>query len=353
MQDEITGVLSNFCFEGQLKGCELYGAGHINHSYLVCTDKKKYILQNISENIFKDIDGLMENISSVCSFLRAKNPDPRCSMHVVRTVDGKNWVRNQYGCWRAYEFIEGTICLQAPESDADFYESALAFGKFISDLADFPAETLHETIKNFHNTPDRYRIFKETLGADPLGRAKGINREIDFVLSMEEEMSVLQQMRDEAYLPLRVTHNDTKLNNVLLDAKTRKALCVVDLDTVMPGLSAYDFGDAIRFGAATGAEDEKNLDKISINLHLYEVFAGGFVTASRGISKDEKSSLPLGAKIITMENGVRFLTDYIDGDHYYTIHRPEHNLDRARTQFKMTMEMGKYWDEMRRIIDRI
>lgn len=353
MAADLKCTLSAFKLDGTPLSCEPYGQGHINQTKLVTTDKNKlYVLQKINENTFPDIEGLMNNISGVTEHIRRKSSDPRASMRVIQTEDNKSWLRNDAGAWRVYEYVEGTIALQAAEIPEDFYESAVGFGKFQTMLSDFPVERLTETIKNFHNTPDRYRIFKETLRRDPLGRAKNVQREIDYILSKEEEMSQLQILRDKNALPSRVTHNDTKLNNVLFDAKTRKAVCVVDLDTVMPGLAAYDFGDSIRFGAATAKEDEKNLDLVTMDLGLYECFTKGFVSECNALTKDEILSFPLGAKIMTMECGVRFFTDYLDGDNYFTIHRDGQNLDRARTQFKLVSDMDSKWDEMRRIIEK-
>ena len=261
-------ILSRFSLQGRPLTCERYGQGHINLTYLVTTDSgRRYILQRLSRAAFHDIPALMRNVAAVTGFLAARSTDPRQTLHLIPTRDGENWVRDEAGeAWRVYDYVEDSICLQVPESPEDLYESAIAFGSFQRMLADFPAETLHETIPNFHNTPDRYRIFRETLAADPMGRAAGIQREIDFVLAREEEAGALQRMRESGELPLRVTHNDTKLNNVMLDCRTRKALCVIDLDTVMPGLVAFDFGDSIRFGASTGPEDERDLDRIWLDL---------------------------------------------------------------------------------------
>ena len=249
-----------------------------------------------------------------------------------------------------YDFVEGTICLQLPETDEDFYQSAVGFGTFQQLLPDFPAAKLHETIPNFHNTPDRYRALLETLERDPMHRAAQVQPEIEFALARQAEMSAIQNALTAGELPLRVTHNDTKLNNVLLDAKTRKALCVIDLDTVMPGSSLYDFGDSIRFGAATAAEDEKDLSKMEMSLERFRVFTRGYVRACPGLTAKELELLPMGAKTMTMECGVRFLTDYLDGDHYFAVHRDGQNLDRARTQFKLVADMEKKWDEMRKIV---
>ena len=242
------------------------------------------------------------------------------------------------------------MCLQQPETDEDFYQSAVGFGTFQQLLSDFPAEKLHDTIPNFHNTPDRYRAFLETLERDSMHRAAQVQPEIEFALARQAEMAALQTALKSGELPLRVTHNDTKLNNVLLDAKTRRALCVIDLDTVMPGSSLYDFGDSIRFGAATAAEDERDLSKMEMNLARFRVFTRGYVCACPGLTEKELELLPLGAKTMTMECGVRFLTDYLDGDHYFAVHRDGQNLDRARTQFKLVADMEKKWNEMQKIV---
>ena len=250
-----------------------------------------------------------------------------------------------------YDFVEGTICLQLPETDEDFYQSAVGFGTFQQLLTDFPAAKLHETIPNFHNTPDRYRALLETLERDPMHRAAQVQPEIEFALARQAEMSAIQNALTAGELPLRVTHNDTKLNNVLLDAATRQALCVIDLDTVMPGSSLYDFGDSIRFGAATAAEEEKDLSKMEMSLDRFRVFTRGYVRACPGLTAKELELLPMGAKTMTMECGVRFLTDYLDGDHYFAVHREGQNLDRCRTQFKLVADMEKKWDKMRKIVE--
>lgn len=353
MEENKRAILAEFQLDGQAIDCRHYGQGHINETYLVTTTSgKRYILQKISHTAFPDVDGLMENIVGITEYLRQRNPDPRATMHIVRTTGGKSYLQREEESWRIYEFVEGTVSLQTPETDRDFYESAVGFGRFISQLAEYPAATLHEPIPKFHNTPDRYRIFSEVLKRDPMGRAKTVEREVAFVLEHQEEMAALQTMLNEGELPLRVTHNDTKLNNVLLDEKTHEAVCVIDLDTVMPGLAAYDFGDSIRFGAASAAEDERNLDLMTIDLKKYETYVRGFVGACQGLTEAEFALLALGAKTMTMECGVRFLTDYLDGDHYFAIHREGHNLDRARTQFRLVSEMAKKWDEMRRIVER-
>ena len=272
-------------------------------------------------------------------------------MSLIRTKDGAPHTRYGDEYWRVYDYVDGTICLQQPETDEDFYQAAVGFGTFAQLLSDFPAEKLHETIPNFHNTPDRYRALLETLERDPMHRAAQVQPEIEFALARQAEMSAIQNALTAGELPLRVTHNDTKLNNVLLDAATRQALCVIDLDTVMPGSSLYDFGDSIRFGAATAAEDEKDLSKMEMSLDRFRVFTRGYVRACPGLTAKELELLPMGAKTMTMECGVRFLTDYLDGDHYFAVHREGQNLDRCRTQFKLVADMEKKWDEMRKIVE--
>lgn len=348
-------VLSNFQLDAPVVSCERYGCGHINVTYLVVTQTgRRYILQKISNRAFPDVAGLQENIAAVTAWLHNQISDPNGALTLIPTRDGKSWYHaGENSDWRVYDFIENSLCLQAPESAEDFYQSAIAFGTFQQQLNGFPAETLHETIKNFHNTPDRYRLFRLALEKDVMGRAKDVQPEIEFVLAHEEIGSRLMSMLKAGELPLRVTHNDTKLNNVMLNADTRKPLCVIDLDTTMPGLSAYDFGDSIRFGAATAAEDEKDLSKVTMSLDLFRTFTSGFLAACPGLTEKEREVLPLGALTMTLECGVRFLTDYLDGDHYFGIHYPDHNLDRCRTQFKLVADMEAKWDEMARIIKEL
>ena len=351
MNENLFEALCAFRLDAKPVSCETYGCGHINVTYLAVTERgRRYILQKINNNTFRDVAGLMENITAVTEFLRTKTDDPRSVLTLVKTHDGASYLHAQDAYWRVYDFVEDSICLQLPETDEDFYQSAVGFGTFQQLLTDFPAAKLHETIPNFHNTPDRYRALLETLERDPMHRAAQVQPEIEFALARQAEMSAIQNALTAGELPLRVTHNDTKLNNVLLDAKTRKALCVIDLDTVMPGSSLYDFGDSIRFGAATAAEDEKDLSKMEMSLDRFRVFTRGYVRACPGLTAKELELLPMGAKTMTMECGVRFLTDYLDGDHYFAVHRDGQNLDRARTQFKLVADMEKKWDEMRKIV---
>ena len=336
-----------------------YGEGHINDTFVVWREdhSKRFILQRINTDTFTNPVGLMENVCGVTRHLRAKilaeGGDPaRETLNVIPTLSGSTcYLDADGGAWRAYDFVEDTICLQQVGSEADFRTVAETLGKFQNQLADYPASTLHETIARFHDTPNRYANFEKALAADALGRAKNIAPEIEFIHAREQDCHVLLDQLAAGEIPLRVTHNDTKINNVLIDAATGKGICVIDLDTVMPGLSAYDFGDSIRTGANDCAEDEPDQSKVHFDLHLYEVFAKGYLsTAGASMSMAEKKSLAWGARLMTLECGIRFLTDYLEGDHYFHIARPDYNLDRARTQFTLVRQMEEVFDQMLEIV---
>ena len=336
-----------------------YGEGHINDTFVVWREdhSKRFILQRINTDTFTDPVGLMENVCGVTRHLRAKilaeGGDPiRETLNVIPTLTGGScYLDADGGAWRAYDFVEDTICLQRVGSEADFRTVAETLGKFQNQLADYPASTLHETIARFHDTPNRYANFEKALAADALGRAKNIAPEIEFIHAREKDCHVLLDQLAAGEIPLRVTHNDTKINNVLIDAATGKGICVIDLDTVMPGLSAYDFGDSIRTGANDCAEDESDQSKVHFDLHLYEVFAKGYLsTAGASMSMAEKKSLAWGARLMTLECGIRFLTDYLDGDHYFHVSHPRQNLDRARTQLKLVKDMEEQFDAMGAVV---
>ncbi len=334
--------------------CVPLGHGHINSTFKIETDNgNEYVLQRINTYVFRDPVGLMNNAGAITDFLRERVSDPRMALHFLTTRDGKFYYEDeQDNFWRMYDFIGG-FCLDVPESDEDFYQSALAFGRFQHMLSDFPAETLTETIPNFHNTMDRFCQFKKSVEANEAGRLAGVQAEVDYLLSREEQGCVLHKMLLKQELPLRVTHNDTKLNNVLLDKTTRKSLCCLDLDTVMPGLSAHDFGDSIRFGAATAAEDEQDLSKMELDLHLFEVYTRGFLEAATSLTDKEIEALPLGAYTMTLELSTRFLKDYLDGDKYFKVAYPEHNLIRARTQLKLAADMESKLEQMNAIVAKV
>ena len=343
-----------FCLSGEPVKCTPFGHGHINSTFKIETDQgNEYVLQRINTYVFKDPVGLMNNAGAITDYIRERVSDPRLALHFLTTRDGKFYYEDEKGeFWRMYDFVGG-FCLDTPEREEDFYQSALAFGRFQQMLSEFPAETLTETIPEFHNTPDRFRLLKESIAADAKGRLAGVKAEVDFALAREEMGSKLQKQREAGILPLRVTHNDTKLNNVLLDKKTRKSLCVLDLDTVMPGLSAFDFGDSIRFGAATAAEDEKDLSKMEMDLRRFEIYTRGFLEAATNLTEAEILALPMGAYTMTLECGIRFLKDYLDGDVYFKVDYPEHNLVRARTQFKLVQDMEQKMPQMDAIVARV
>lgn len=356
-------LIEKFDFPGTFVEHRAYGNGHINDTYrlvFVCEDgNKSYILQRMNRQVFKNPEQLMENIEGVTSWLKKKIAEKggdvtRETLTLVYAKDGKSYCIDDAGeYWRAYLLVEGVSSYDLVENIRDFYESAVAFGNFQCLLSDYPAETLHETIPDFHNTPSRFETFKKVLADDVCGRASDAQKEIQFVLEREAFTHKLMDLQESGQLPLRVTHNDTKLNNVLIDDATGKAVCVVDLDTVMPGLSVNDFGDAIRFGASTGAEDERDLDKVWCDLDLFEAFVMGYTRGCAGsLTKTEMDHLVTGAKMMTFECGMRFLTDHLDGDHYFKIHREGHNLDRCRTQFKLLKDMEDKEEQMQEIVNK-
>ncbi len=360
----LSEALDGFDFGGEVAGALRYGAGHINDTFCVYTQQpdgegRRFILQRINTVAFKDPAGLMENICGVTDYLqemvRRGGGDPsRETMTVLRTREGKNYLTDSTGgAWRVYPFVEGTLCLQKAETPELFYASAKAFGRFQNMLTAYPAASLHETIVKFHDTEDRLARFEKALAADALGRAAEVQAEAEFVLARREDCSICLKALREGELPLRVTHNDTKLNNVLMDKTTLEGICVIDLDTVMPGLSVNDFGDSIRFGANHSAEDERDLSLVNFDLSLFDVYTRGFLEGAAGtLTPAEKAYLPWGAKLMTLECGIRFLTDYLEGDSYFRIHRPGQNLDRARTQFKLVQDMEAVFGEMSAVVER-
>lgn len=349
-------IINRFAVKGiPVISCR-FGEGHINETYLVtCDTGLSYILQKINRQVFQKPEELMENIARVTAFLEKKFSDRRASMHLVPARDGKMYAVDAAGeYWRVYEFISDSICLQRAEKPEDLYYVGQAFGNFQQLLADFPAATLHESIQDFHNTRVRYEQFHQALKEDVRGRAKDCAGEIGFVLAHEKEAGVIVDGLADGTLPLRVTHNDTKLNNILLDYATKKPLCVIDLDTVMPGSALYDYGDSVRFGVSTAAEDERDLSKVHVDLELYRVFTRGYLDGCAGsLTEAETALLPMGAKLMTLECGVRFLTDHLSGDHYFRIGREGHNLDRCRTQFRLVQDMEDRWGEITRMLREV
>jgi len=336
-----------------------YGNGHINDTFLV-ENGKRYILQRMNTYVFPKPEKLMENILGVTEHIRRglseNNGDvERGTLTVLPTLKGNDYyVDSEGGYWRLYKFIEDSVTFEKVEKPQDFYLCAKAFGHFGKLLAEYPVERLGCTVENLHNTPWRYEKLMEAYEGDAVGRASFVTKEIEFVKSHKELAWALENAHREGKLPLRVTHNDTKLNNILFDKYTHEPVCVIDLDTVMPGYSVTDFGDSIRFGANRSFEDETNLDLVGLDLELYKVYARGYTEGFGGnLTADELSLLPVGAMVITLECGMRFLTDYLVGDLYFKIHRPMHNLERARCQFALLADMEKNKMSMTEIINEL
>lgn len=351
-------AIAAFPFPGKVVDIVRYGEGHVHETYCVDVTEfdgvtRRYLLQKINTYAFKNVDKLMQNISLITAFLREEtiknggDPD-RESLTLFHARDGRcYYVDASGGAWRVYNFIRNSVSYQRIESVQQFYESAVAFGSFQKLLSTFDANLLHETIENFHNTADRLDKLDDAMMRDRKGRLSEVKSEIDFILQRKEEACRLVRMLDEGHLPLRVTHNDTKLNNILFDKDSNKPLAVIDLDTIMPGLAAYDFGDAIRFGCNLADEDEQDLDKVRFSKELYDAYVLGYLeSAGSFLTSEEKKSLPWGAYIMTLENGIRFLTDYLEGDLYFHISRPKQNLDRSRTQLKLIQEMEAIWPHL-------
>ncbi len=358
-------AVRHFEFSGILTNLYPFGNGHINDTYLAEFDifgmgQVKVIIQRMNRNVFKKPEELMENIGNVTAFLKKKieknGGDPsRETLNIIYSVYGKPfYVDSQGEYWRSYKFITGASCYDLPENTRQFYESAYAFGHFQQLLSDYPAETLYETIPGFHDTRKRYEAFEQAVKEDILGRAANVQREIAFIRERKAMAGEFMNHLEKGELSLRVTHNDTKLNNVMIDDRTQKGICVIDLDTVMPGLVMNDFGDSIRFGASTAVEDETNLDLVSCSIELFETYTKGFLKGcGNSLTPLEISLLPMGAKMMTYECAMRFLTDYLQGDVYFKIARENHNLDRARTQLKLISDMEAKWDQMQEIVQKV
>lgn len=351
----ITDVLKNFNIENSV---EKYGNGHINDTYLI--QSNEFILQRINTNIFKNPYELMENIENVTQFIRKKivlsggNPN-RETLMVVKTADGKSCYKyDDQNYFRMYRFITDTVTIENEKTNKILFNAGRGFGHFQNLLDDFPVEELHETIVDFHNTPKRIEALKKSIAKDAAGRAESVEEEIEFALSHADFASTVVKGLEDKSIPTRVTHNDTKINNILFDKNTLEAVCVIDLDTVMPGSSLYDFGDALRMGASTAAEDETDLDKVWFDEEAFKYFSWGYCQeVGNKLTKTEKDLLYLAPKLMTYECGIRFLTDYLDGDTYFKIHRKNHNLDRARNQFKLVADMESKEDSLKNIINEL
>lgn len=336
-----------------------HGNGHINDSFRVTPGggRGRFLLQRISSVAFPRPDLLMENIVGITRYLAQeitrRGGDPlRETLTVIPTLSGESYFTDsQGGAWRVYRFIEDTICMETAETPEHFAQAGLAFGRFQRLLSGYPVEGLHETIARFHDTPNRLEQLVSAAKEDKLGRLREVTAEYEFLLARSEDCAVAQNALNSGLLPIRVTHNDAKLGNILLDRTTGRGLCVIDLDTVMPGLAIYDFGDSIRSGANRCAEDEPDAKKAGLDINLFRVYTEAFLKGAEGaLTPEELQYLPWGAKLMTMECAIRFLTDYLQGDVYYRIARPRHNLDRCRTQIGLTADMERHWEQMRECV---
>ena len=356
---DIGAVTRHFEIRGDFLHAERYGSGHINDTYRAFFDEGgthgRSILQRINHQVFKNPVALMENIERVTAHLAmqaAADADrARRVLRLIRTHDGRTWHLDAEGdYWRAYQFISGARTYDAAESTAQAFEAAKAFGQFQRQLANLPAPRLHDTIPDFHHTPKRFAALEKAIAADVAGRAALAKPEIDFALSHQSMASVLL----DAKLPERVTHNDTKFNNVMLDDDTGEGICVIDLDTVMPGLVLYDFGDMVRTTTSPTQEDERDLSKVSMQFPMFEALVRGYLSsAGEFLTKEEKQYLAFSGKLITLEIGTRFLTDYLSGDTYFKVHRQGHNLERCRTQFKLVESIEQQEEKMNRLVESI
>ena len=359
MIETVKKIMSNFDISGEIDEVKSIVTGHINTTYRVTMGNKKYTLQTINKYVFKNPPAVMQNILAVTEFLKEKikmaggDADREC-LTVIKTIDGAPYFEDEKGqFWRLYVFVDNSYTVDTVETSAQLKSAGEGFGRFQAMLSDFPMDKLLETIPAFHDTSLRLNQLLKAVEDDPAGRAESVREEIDFFVKRKDIMCSLVKMTEEGRLPLRVVHNDTKFNNILIDEHSGKALCVIDLDTVMPGLSVLDFGDAIRFAANSAEEDETDLNKVYINMELYEAFADGFMSEiGQSLTKCEIENMPLGALVITLELASRFLADHIMGDKYFKIHREGQNLDRARCQMKLALSMEENMNKMQDIIKK-
>ncbi len=364
---QLRSIIARFDFPGALAGCEAIKTGHINRTYRLRFDQpdgtaREYVLQRINTFAFKKPREVMHNVALVTGHLRAamekQGIDPKNRvLTLVPAKDGGALYEDESGSWRAYDFITHARTVDRVDSPAQFREIGRAFGEFQNMLSDFPIGELYDTIPDFHDTVKRLQAFERSVAADVAGRVNQVEPEISAVRARREAMGRIVRMIEAGELPLRVTHNDTKINNVMLDEDTGAALCVIDLDTVMAGSVLYDFGDAIRYGASTAAEDERDLDKVHLDMDLFTAYADGFISqTARGLTEAELLNLPLGALVMTFENGMRFLTDYLDGDVYFHIENPDDNLARARCQLALLADMeahaGEIYESVRKLVEK-
>ena len=362
MKQDLSAIAELFRIHGSFVSAVPYGTGHINDTSKVTFDQSgtrvNYIFQRINANVFKDPEGVMKNISRVCAHLGARaraRGDARGAIDLIEAKTGRSFaVDGEGNFWRAYCFIENARTFDVIESAAQARLAAQAFGRFQCELVDLPGERLIDTIPDFHNTPKRIEALERAASADKAGRLKEVAKEFDFIMARKEECGTLLELNEKGAIPERITHNDTKLNNVLLDCETGEAVCVIDLDTVMPGLVHYDFGDMVRTSTSPAMEDEKDLSKVFMQFEMFEALLRGYLDSAKGfLTPEEKHYLPFSGKLITLEIGTRFLTDYLEGDVYFKIHRAEHNLDRCRTQLKLVESIESQYDRMMKLLETL
>ncbi len=357
---EIIDVCRLFGIDGEPYELEVMHDGHINTTYLAIfkTDDglKKYLVQGINTHVFKNPEELMDNIVGVTTFLRKKikengGDENRETLTFIKAVDGKYYYYHNNSCWRIYHYVDNSHTINIIESPEVFENAGKSFGAFQKHLSGYPMENLYEIIKDFHNTPKRLAALETSVAADVKGRVASVKDEIEFAMSRKADTETVLKLYEDGLIPLRVTHNDTKLNNILFDNDTNESICIIDLDTIMPGFSLYDFGDAIRFGGNTAAEDETDLSKVQLSLELFESYAKGFLSVcAPALTKAEVEHLAFSAKLMTLECGIRFLTDYLDGDVYFRTAHEGHNLERARNQFKLVSEIENNLEAMDKIV---
>lgn len=357
--NDVQEVARHFQFHGEVASFAPHGNGHINDTYLVTclngSGPARYVLQHINRRVFHDPAAVMRNIERVTAHLAAQASgepgDDRRTLRLIPSRDGQNWHVDQAGeTWRAYTFIENARTYETATSAAQAFQAALAFGRFQHQLANLPAPRLHDTIPDFHHTPKRFAALEAAIAADTAGRAALVQPEIEFARSRQRITGVLL----DAGLPERITHNDTKFNNVMLDDATGEAVCVVDLDTVMPGLALYDFGDMVRTTTSPAPEDERDLNKVTMQFALYEALVRGYLESAGGfLTPEEKKYIAFSGKLITFEIGIRFLTDHLAGDTYFKVHREWHNLDRCRTQFKLVESIEMQEEKMNELVESL
>lgn len=363
IDEKLIGIGKAFGINGEFVCSSQFTSGHINSTYLaqfkIDGKIEKYLVQKINTHVFKDPDGLMQNITGVTSYLRKKtkendgDPD-RETLTFLKATNGKYYYEDGDSCWRIYRFVDNTMTYDLIENKELFEDSGRSFGRFQNLLSDYPSESLKETIPNFHNTPKRLQTLEDAYNDNIVNRASEVKEEFAFAMERRERAGRALELLNEGKIPLRVTHNDTKINNILFDEKTNKGICIIDLDTIMPGLSLYDFGDAIRSGAATALEDEEDLSKVGVSLELYESYVRGYLSScASSLTKDEVENLPYGAWLMTFECGSRFLTDYLQGDTYFKVSKPNHNLIRARNQYQMVRKIEENEQALKDITMRV